>query len=250
LLESELFGHEPGAFTGATQQRKGKFELAGEGTLFLDEVAEIPPALQPKLLRALEEREINRLGGSDAVRVKARLVAATNRDLESAVAGGEFRPDLFYRLAVIRIEVPPLRDREGDVRRLVDHFVDRLGPEVGRHIDRVADETYERLEAYRWPGNVRELRNVVERSLILGQGATLRPEDLPELDELSGRSRSEAGFERLAAESVSLEEVERRYITAVLRSTGGNRTRSAEILGIHRSTLHRKIDDYGIDVPA
>lgn len=253
LLESELFGHEEGAFTGASQARPGTFEAAGRGTLFLDEVAEIPPGLQPKLLRVLEEREVTRLGSTATSPVEARLVAATNRDPEAAVAEGTLRSDLYYRLAIVRIRMPPLREREGDVRRLVDHFVERLGPTVGRRVEEVAEETYERLEAYPWPGNVRELRNVVERSLILGNGATLHPEDVPELD-APRVARTDPGpadprLADLSAREASLEEVERLYIASVLQRTGGNVTRAAEILGIHRSTLHRKVRDYDVDVP-
>jgi len=240
LLEGELFGHEKGAFTGATRSRAGRFELAGRGTLFLDEVGDLPQGLQPKLLRALEEREVDRLGGSKSVPLEARIVAATNQDLESAVEAGAFREDLFFRLAVVNIRVPPLRERKGDVRLLVDHFVADLAPDIGRRLERVASETYEALEAYPWPGNVRELRNVVERSLILGSGPVLRPQDLPPLEEGPG-SGPAMDLAELVRQGTELQEVEDRYIQLVLEETEGNFSRAAEILGIHRSTLHRKM---------
>jgi two-component system, NtrC family, response regulator AtoC len=240
LLEGELFGYEKGAFTGATRERAGKFEIAGRGSLFLDEVGDLPPSLQPKLLRALEEREVDRLGGSKKVPVEARILAATNQNLESAVEAGSFREDLYFRLAVVNIRVPPLRDRKGDIRRLVDHFVASLAPEVGRRLERVASDTYRRLEEYSWPGNVRELRNVVERSLILGSGPVLRPRDLPPLEENSA-ARPALELAALVRQGMGLDELERRYIDLVLEETEGNLTKAAEILGIHRSTLHRKV---------
>jgi DNA-binding NtrC family response regulator len=241
LLEGELFGHEKGAFTGATGERPGKFESAGRGTLFLDEVGELPPGLQPKLLRALEEREVVRLGGSRRIPVEARILAATNRDLETAVANGYIREDLFFRLAVVNITVPPLREREGDIRLLVDHFVATLAPDVGRRVERVASETYRLLEEYSWPGNVRELRNVVERSLLLGSGPILAPGDLPPLKDADVATPTPDSLEDLVQAGVPLHDLEARYIKLVLERTEGNLTRAAEILGIHRSTLHRKL---------
>ncbi len=241
LLEGELFGHERGAFTGATAARAGKFEAAGRGTLFLDEIGELPPGLQPKLLRALEEREVERLGGTRRIPVDARIMAATNRDLKAAVENGSFREDLYFRLAVVNIEVPPLRERIGDLRPLVDHFVATLAPEVGRRVNRVASRVYPLLEEYSWPGNVRELRNVVERSLLLGHGPVLTPEDLPSLDEGGDRPATSGTLTELAGAGVALDELERRYIKLVLDQTDGNLTQAADILGIHRSTLHRKV---------
>lgn len=242
LLEGELFGYEKGAFTGASRERTGKFELAGRGTLFLDEVGELPQSLQVKLLRALEEREVDRLGGTRKVPVEARIIAATNRDLAADVKAGRFREDLFFRLAVVTLHVPPLRERPGDIRLLADHFVSLLSSQVGRRLERVASETYRRLEGYSWPGNVRELRNVVERSLIMGAGPLLRPQDLPSLED--GGTPHEphpVDLRELTRRGVQLEEVERRYIELVLQETGGNATRAAELLGIHRSTLQRKL---------
>jgi transcriptional regulator with PAS, ATPase and Fis domain len=245
LLEGELFGYEKGAFTGATQARPGKFEAAGRGTLFLDEVGELPSGLQPKLLRALEEREVERLGGKRKIPIEARIITATNRDLKAAVENGSFREDLYFRLAVVSIEVPPLREREGDLPHLVDHFVATLAPEVGRRVERVASEVYQLLGEYSWPGNVRELRNVVERSLLLGHGPLLAPEDLPPLLEGGGQPGAGGTLPELAEAGVPLEELERRYIELMLERTGGNLTQAADILGIHRSTLHRKVGQGG-----
>jgi DNA-binding NtrC family response regulator len=247
LLEGELFGYEKGAFTGATQARPGRFEAAGRGTLFLDEVGELPPGLQPKLLRALEEREVERLGGRRKIPVEARIITATNRDLKAAVENGSFREDLYFRLAVVSIEVPPLRARDGDLRPLVDHFVATLAPEVGRRVERVASEVYQLLEEYSWPGNVRELRNVVERSLLLGHGPLLTAEDLPPLLEGGGRLAGLETLPDLAEAGVPLDELERRYITLMLERTGGNLTQAADMLGIHRSTLHRKVGRTGTE---
>ena len=242
LLEGELFGYEKGAFTGATRERTGKFELAGRGTLFLDEVGELPQSLQVKLLRALEEREVDRLGGARKVPVEARIVAATNRDLAADVHAGRFREDLFFRLAVVTLHVPPLRERPGDVRLLADHFMAHLAPQVGRRLERVSVETYRRLEAHSWPGNVRELRNVVERSLIMGAGPLLRPQDLPPLEDGNhGPRDGTMDLRELIRTGAPLDEVERRYIELVLQDAGGNATRAAQRLGIHRSTLQRKL---------
>ncbi len=249
LLESELFGHERGAFTGAVQRARGKVERADGGTLFLDEVGDMSLALQSKVLRVLERREVERVGGAEPHAVDVRIIAATNRDLEQAVADGAFREDLYYRLAVIDIRIPPLRERPGDVPRLTDHFVRLLRGPVGRSVSRVESGAYERLEAYDWPGNVRELRNVIERSLILGRGGTLRGEDLPALD-----GRPERGAERptladLARRELTLEALEKQYLGRVLRMAGWNQSRAARILGIHRNTLRRKMGRYGLAPP-
>ncbi len=250
LLESELFGHEEGAFTGASERQMGKFEMAREGTLFLDEVGELPLSLQPKILRALEEREIHRLGGEETIDVGARVVAATNRNLETMVEAGDFREDLYFRLAVVRVDMPPLREREEDIPLLVDHFLEQLSPSLARSIEGAAPETYEALRDYRWPGNVRELRNVIERSLILGRGSVLEPSDLPRLRHPGEGGEEEGALKELARQEASLDEVEREYISRVLERTGGNQSEAARVLGIHRSTLRRKIDEYGLEVPA
>jgi DNA-binding NtrC family response regulator len=233
LLESELFGHEKGAFTGADRDKPGLLETAHRGTLFLDEVTELPASLQPKLLRALEEGEVRRLGSNQSRRFDIRFVAATNRDLEHEVAAGRFREDLFWRLNVLHVHVPPLRERVADIPLLTEHF---LG---GRPI---SPQAVAILAAYPWPGNVRELRNALERAAALAQASEIRPHDLPPRirDSAAGASRvAEATRRQLA-----LRELERDYILEVLRQTAGNKSRAAEILGLDRKTLYRKLEEY------
>ena len=238
LLEAELFGHEKGAFTGATAARKGLLEAASGGTIFLDEVGDMPASLQVKLLRALQEREVLPVGGRAAVPFDARVVAATNRDLEAEVVAGRFREDLFYRLNVIPILVPPLRERVGDVPLLARHFAARFAREMGAGDGRVDPEAMAALCGYRWPGNVRELTNAVERAVALCDG-TVRLEHLPERIRASARATKdpEAGIP-------TLDEVERRHILAVMERTEGNKARAAELLGIDLSTLYRKLRRY------
>jgi DNA-binding NtrC family response regulator len=238
LLESELFGHERGSFTGAVARRKGKFEAAHGGTLFLDEIGDVSAKLQLDLLRVLEDRRFFRVGGSDAVDVDVRIIAATNRDLRKAVEDGDFREDLFYRLNVIPITLPPLRDRREDIPLLVDHFLDHLNIETNRRIEGVSAESLAVLMRYGWPGNVRELRNVLERGLVVAKGSLVQPDDLG-LTQTSTRTDS---FDT----SLSLEEVERRHITAVLQASGGNVTQAARTLDIDRVTLYNKIKKYGL----
>jgi DNA-binding NtrC family response regulator len=235
LLESELFGHEKGAFTGAIARRKGKFEIANGGTLFLDEVGDISPKLQLDLLRALEDRKFHRVGGSETIEVDVRVIAATNRDLRKAVADGSFREDLYYRLDVIQVRLPPLRERKEDVPMLVEEFLERLGAELQRVL-RVSPDTMATLLAHDWPGNVRELRNVLERGAVVAQGDTIRPEDLG----LAGSGSPSA----VAAALSSLDEVEKRYIAEVLSRCSGNVSQSARVLGIDRVTLYNKIKKY------
>ncbi len=247
LVESELFGHEKGAFTGATERRIGRFELADGGTLFLDEVGEIPLDLQVKLLRVLQEREFERAGGSATLRTDVRVIAATNRDLAQAIAQGKFREDLFYRLNVFPIVMPPLRERVGDIPLLVSYFIERQQAKLGRHITHVADATMERLVAYSWPGNVRELENVIERAMILSRG--------PELEIRPGA----LGDERAPASSPAptpgtafdgrLADVERRHIKETLRATGWRiegPAGAAQRLGLNASTLRSRIKKLGI----
>jgi two-component system response regulator AtoC len=237
LLESELFGHEKGAFTGAMFRKKGKFELAHGGTLFLDEIGDISPKLQLDLLRALEERRFYRVGGTEPIHVDVRIIAATNRDLKQAIAGGTFREDLFYRLNVIAITLPPLRQRKEDVPLLTQHFLDQLAAETDKQLDGVSPEAMSLMMAYDWPGNVRELRNVLERGVVLAQGPRIEPEDLdlPVGDGAVG-----------AEEHGSLKEVERRHILKVLDEQSWNVSRSAQALGIDRVTLYNKIKRYGL----
>ena len=237
LLESELFGHEAGAFTGADRRRLGQFERAHKGTVFLDEVGELSPACQAKLLRVLEGHPFQRLGGSDPIRVDVRVVSATHRDLREMVRGGGFREDLYYRLRVIELRVPPLRERGDDLLDLAVIFLDRFGREVGRGPSRFSPSAAAAIVAYAWPGNVRELKNAVERAVVLGQGDEVTVEDL-------GLSAAPSG-EMPVPQLVSLEEAERRHIEFVLRTVGGNKTQACKILGIGRGTLYKKLGEPG-----
>lgn len=237
LLESELFGYEKGAFTGAASRREGRFEAAHGGTLFLDEIGDIGPKLQMDLLRVLEERRVTRVGGTESFAVDVRIVAATNRDLKRAVAEDRFRQDLYYRLNVITLQIPPLRERKEDVPILVDHILERLGAELGKPVEGISSEGMALLLAHSWPGNVRELRNVLERGLVVAKGPVIEARDL-------GLTLNEAG--ETPARPASLEEVERLHVERVLRSTGGNVTQAAKILDIDRVTLYAKIKKYGL----
>lgn len=251
LLESELFGHVRGSFTGAVANKKGLFEQAGSGTVFLDEISETSPALQVKLLRVLQEREVMPVGGSAPVKVGARIIAASNADLERLCDEGGFRRDLLYRLNVIQIHVPPLRERREDIPLLVAHLLRKHTPE-GETPPTVDEGAMSYLVSYFWPGNVRELENVIERAITLRQGGRISSEDLPP-KVLSGEA-AEAGTQPsddLAGLFVGLptiDEVERRYLLLVLEATGGNRTRAAEILGINRRTLYRMAARFRIDL--
>jgi two-component system response regulator AtoC len=250
LLESELFGHEKGAFTGATQRKVGRLEVAGRGTVFLDEMGEFPLELQSKLLRVLQEREFHRVGGVKTISLNARVIAATNRDMESMVESGSFREDLYFRLKVFFIRIPPLRERVDDIVPLTEYFVHRLNEEMGRKVSRIPKSHLETLRSYDWPGNVRELQNVLRRAMILSNGDTL------ELDEqwlrrkepvLAVKPPDSAGFAE-DNELLSLEEVERAHILKVLRHTRGNYGEACGILGISRPTLRRKISEYTLPV--
>lgn len=241
LLESELFGHAKGAFTDARTARKGLFVEASGGTLFLDEIGEMPLAIQPKLLRALEERCVRPVGGNTEVAFDARIIAATNVDLESAVSERRFREDLYYRINVVHLELPPLRERGTDVLLLAQHFLERFAERAEKKMVGLSGAVAERLLAYRWPGNVRELRNCVERAVALARFDQLTIEDLPE------RIRTyQAGDLVIVADDSeklpTLGEVEARYVRWVMETVGGNRTRAARILGLDRSTLWRKLD--------
>jgi DNA-binding NtrC family response regulator len=245
LLESELFGHEKGAFTGAQERRRGRFELANGGTLFLDEIGEIDPALQVKILRVLEERKFERVGGTETVSVDVRLVAATNRDLKQMVAEGKFREDLFYRLYVVNVALPPLRERDGDIVLLAQHYLKSLATEHGKKVVGITSEAMAALTAYPWPGNVRELRNVIERMVVLGTGDKLTMRDLPVA------FRGPGGRGRAAARAGSvLRDSERQLIEDALRRHKGNRTLAAQELGISRRTLHRKLNEFGLRMAA
>ncbi len=244
LLESELFGHEKGAFTGAVGRRVGRFERASGGTLFLDEIGDMEPALQAKILRVLQEREIERVGGEDPVRVNVRVIAATHCDLAEAVAEGRFREDLYYRLAVVELRLPPLREREGDVNLLAAYFVARFASEHGRTVDAIAGETMAVLRRHPWPGNIRQLRNVLERAVLLADGPVLLPAHLPAdvLNPAAGRSRGAPQPEA----PLPLDELVRTHVLRTLSMTGGQLARTADLLKIHRNTLRRKLQEYGV----
>ncbi|HEY9425560.1 MAG TPA: sigma 54-interacting transcriptional regulator [Gemmatimonadaceae bacterium] len=244
LLESELFGHERGAFTDARAQKRGLMELAGCGTLFLDEIAELPPRLQPKLLRALEDRRVRRLGGLDEVEINCRIIAAANPSLHDAVARLEFREDLYYRLNVFRIALPPLRDRTGDVAILARHFLAELAEQQGLAPKVLDASATAALEAHNWPGNIRELKNVIEHAAILSDGNVIRPEHLmlQQRTILPATTGSEQAREiRIPPEGKSLELIEQEAVRLTLQITRGNRSAAARILGISRPTLGRKL---------
>jgi formate hydrogenlyase transcriptional activator len=243
LLESELFGHEKGAFTGAIAQKIGRFEMADKGTLFLDEVADIPPALQPKLLRVLQEQEFERLGSTRTHQVDVRLVAATNRDLAKMVKRGEFRIDLYYRLNVFPVALPPLRERSEDIPALVAHFVDLYSRRMGKQIDEIPAETLSSLSSYQWPGNIRELQNMIERAVILSNEGVL-PNPLP---------KAEAQDAIMPPTTTTLRDSERDLILRTLNSVGwviGGRKGAAAKLGLKRTTLIHKMQKLGISRPS
>src|SRR5580765_8681766 len=248
LISSELFGHEKGAFTGAMQRRLGRFELADGGTIFLDEVGELPPDTQVALLRVLQEREFERVGGTQSIKVDVRVIAATNRDLDAAVASGSFRSDLFYRLQVFPIEIPPLRERRDDIPLLVEYFIDRYARKAGKNIRHVNEETLELLQSYAWPGNIRELQNVIERSVILCETETFSIDErwLPQQPQpfLTAKPKTQIELPR------RLEEQEKDMIEEALKASRGRvfgPTGAAAKLGIPRSTLESKIKSLKID---
>jgi two-component system response regulator HydG len=239
ILESELFGHEKGAFTGAYRTKPGKFELAQGGTLFLDEISETGPEIQVKLLRFLQEREFERVGGIETLKADVRVVAATNKELSSLVATGEFRKDLYYRLKVVTIDLPPLRDRKDDILLLVKFFLQKMRQETGKNVDIVPQETMNLILAHSWPGNVRELENTLRRAVLLSHGNVLLPESL----HLEGDRKGE----RFALVIRPLHEVEREHIENILIYTNYEKKRAAEILGISRPTLDRRLKEYGLE---
>lgn len=247
LIESELFGHTGQAFTGAKQARAGLFEAADAGTIFLDEVGELPLAMQPKLLRVLQEGTVRRVGADQEKNINVRVVAATNRDLEAEIRAGRFREDLYWRLNVIHLDIPPLRQRPFDIPLLVEHFLNKAAEAAGRVTLSVTPEALAMLTAYSWPGNARELENAVERAVALAEGANLTPEDLPERVRNGGQTiqlLSQARQQRM-----TLRELEREYILETLRLVNNNKSRAAELLGCDRRTLHRKLDEYRAEDP-
>ncbi len=242
LLESELFGHEKGAFTGAVSQKKGRFELADGGTIFLDEIGEIDSATQVKILRVLQEREFERVGGTETVKVDVRIVAATNRDLLEEVKKGNFREDLFYRLNVVHIEVPPLRERKEDIPLLMSSFLEEFNREDNRAIEGFSPAARKAMYAYSWPGNIRQLRNTIESAVVTCRGKVIDTGDLPE--QIVAENRAGEVSIRLG---VTLSEAERTVIMSTLDFCEGNKTRASEMLGIGRKTLHRKLEEYNVE---
>ena len=235
LTESEFFGHEKGAFTGALYRRKGKFEMANEGTIFLDEVGNIDAKAQTDLLRVIETKQFTRVGGDEIIKVDFRLICATNRDLELAVKEGKFREDLYYRLNVFSISIPPLRERRSDIPLLCNYYLKKLANSTNKAVTGISPDAMEKLKQYDWPGNVRELRNAIERAIVVAKGSSITVDDLP----IPSSSKA-------LPDDQSLEAVERAQIKNVLEQMGWNITRSAEILGIDRATLYHKIEKYGL----
>jgi len=250
LLESELFGHERGAFTGALERRIGRFEEADGGTIFLDEIGEIDPSVQVKILRVLGERQFERVGGNKTLSVDVRLVAATNRNLEELVKAGKFRDDLFYRLQVVTVTLPPLRQRSEDTVLLANAFLREYARENNKIISEITPDAMNALLLYPWPGNVRELRTAIERAVVLSRGDKIALRDLPPAVAAVAQTAHEQGTvppEQLARSSLTLDEVERLMIINALKATEGNRSESARRLGISRRTLHRKLHDYKLE---
>jgi two-component system response regulator HydG len=245
LLESELFGHERGAFTGADARREGRIAAAAGGTLFLDEVGELSPALQAKLLRVLSDRTFTRVGGQETLRMDCRLVAATHRDLPAMVAAGRFREDLWYRIAVVTVDCPPLRERGEDVELLARATLARVAARLGRTVPTLAPDALRRLVAHEWPGNVRELENAIERLLVMLPGGTIRESDLPA--EIGAPSRARTPPRSTTTEVVTVREAEKRAVLAALAKTNGRKGEAAALLGISWPTLNRKLREYGID---
>jgi DNA-binding NtrC family response regulator len=246
LLESELFGHEKGSFTGATGTHKGAFERADGGTLFLDEIGDAPASVQVKLLRALEEKEVRRVGGREAFKVNVRLVSATNKDLDAMVREGTFREDLFYRLNVVTLRVPPLRERKADIRPMADRFIVRAASENGKTIAEVKPDFYTALEAYDWPGNVRQLRNIVESAVLLSPGGVLTAASV---NVPSTRARDDTPLlpgPLAIPDGMTLEQIERAVLAAKLQQNDGNRTLTADQLGLSRRTIQRKIKEHNL----
>ena len=247
LLESELFGHERGAFTDARQQKRGLFEQADEGTVFLDEVAETVPTFQAKLLRFLEEKTFRRLGGTADIKVNVRIIAATNQDLEKTVREGKFREDLYYRLNVLRLEAPPLRARGRDIVLLAEHYIRLFSQEFRRPVRRLSPAAEQALLAYSWPGNVRELRNLVERAVFLAESEVLEPVDFESMHTLHRVEGAATGGDiALPDQGLNIEDVERRLVTLALERTRGNQTKAAALLGLHRDQIRYRIEKFGL----
>lgn len=247
LLESELFGHERGAFTDAKQQKRGLFEQGDDGTVFLDEVAETVPTFQAKLLRFLEEKSFRRLGGTTDIRVDVRVIAATNQEIEKSIRDGKFREDLYYRLNVLRIEIPPLRVRGRDIILLAQHYMREFSREFRRPARKLSRAAEDALLAYGWPGNVRELRNLVERAVLLAESETLEPGDFESMHTIrSAGTQDTGGAIALPEGGLDIEDVERRLVVMALERTRGNQTRAAALLGLHRDQIRYRIEKFGL----
>ncbi len=241
LLESELFGHEKGAFTGANTQRIGKFEKANGGTLFLDEIGTLALETQLRLLRVIQEREIERVGGNEIIPIDVRIIVATNENLEQAIAEEKFREDLYYRLKVIELNIPDLKNRPEDIEELTSYFVKAMSQEIGRPVKGVSDDTMKCIKKYEWPGNVRELKNAIERAIVLGSQEWLMPEDLP-YEVVNPASSTTNSNNKIKSNDDSLSAIEKIHIEEVLRKTNGNKSKAAKLLGISRNRLDRKIE--------
>jgi len=248
LLESELFGHEKGSFTGAHAEKKGLFEIADRGTLFLDEIAELDVGIQAKLLRALQERKIRRVGGTHEISVDVRVIAATNRDLRAMVADGRFRDDLYYRINVLSIDVPPLRERREDIPVLIDYFLKKHTKNTSRLITGLTPETKKLMMDYSWPGNVRQLESAIERAILLAEGEKITLEDLPTEVRQDVGPASDSTF-KLPAEGINFEDVERNLITQAMEQTDYNITKAAKLLGLTFRTLQYRLEKFGIKRP-
>jgi two-component system response regulator AtoC len=251
LLESELFGHEKGSFTGAVARKLGKFELARFGSVFLDEISEMSVNLQAKLLRVLQEMEFDRVGGKEKVKVNARIMAATNKDLKTLVKEGKFRDDLYYRLNIVSINLPPLRDRHQDIPQLIDYLLAKINLDLHKKIIGVSEEMMEIFMKYNWPGNVRELENLLVRACVVAKGQVLGVNDFPELGKedavkLQGDESADLFMSPEPGKFLTLDEVEERYIRKVIKETDKNKGEICEILGVSRPTLERKLEKYGI----
>jgi transcriptional regulator with PAS, ATPase and Fis domain len=244
-MESELFGYEKGAFTGAQTSKPGKFEQADLGTVFLDEIGDVPAAIQVKLLRVLQEREFERLGSNVTRHIDIRLVAATNQDLRAALEQGTFREDLYYRLNVVPINIPPLRERKQDIPFLANHFVRKLAPDTGCSVESITDAAMEKLMGYHWPGNVRELENVIERSLVMATGTKLDVADIKLED--APRARQQSGDTHFLPDGLTLDQYEQDIIREALKRADGNKSQAARLLGLTRNALRYRLTQMGLE---
>ncbi len=245
LMESELFGYEKGAFTGAIRSHAGKFEQADGGTVFLDEIGDVPPPVQVKLLRVLQEREFERLGGDKTIQVDVRIIAATNQDLLAALEQGAFREDLYYRLNVVPVNLPPLRERQEDIPALVQHFLERFAADTGDRVRGISQEALDKLRSYHWPGNVRELENIIQRSMVLAQGEIIQASDV-QLDKV-GRPASSNGDVAFLPEGMTLDEYEQEIIREAMRRADNNKSQAARLLGLTRNALRYRLSQMGMD---